>query len=179
MKLTYAVLLILCLGGCAANTDSGMNGSSARDREVNQSTAAAAEVVRPALFDKPLPWPVSSGSVVKQFGEHINPVLGTVTNNPGIDISVPVGSPVMSVAPGKVSMIESIPGYGNIVILEHENAVFSVYAHLSEVSMTKGDEVAAQQVIAMSGENSDGPRLHFEVWHQRQKQNPLLLLEQR
>ncbi|MCZ7556756.1 MAG: M23 family metallopeptidase [Bacteroidia bacterium] len=179
MKLTYAVLLILCLGGCAANTDTGMNGSSARERDVNGNTAATADIARPALFDKPLPWPVSSGSVVKQFGDQINPVLGTVTHNPGIDISVPVGSPVMSVAPGKVSLIESIPGYGNIVILEHDNAVFSVYAHLSEISLTKGDAVAAQQVIAMSGESIDGPGLHFELWHQRQKQNPLLLLEQR
>ena len=181
MKPIFAVILMLCFAGCASMYDMEMDESAASTSASVASVAAAsnADDGAPALFEKPLPWPVAEGTVIKTFGENIHPSLGTVTTNPGIDIAVSYGSPVKSVAPGRVALIESIAGYGKIVIVEHANAVFSVYAHLSEIRFSKGDEVAAEQVIATSGQNSDGPLLHFELWHQRQKQDPLLLLAQR
>ncbi len=126
-----------------------------------------------------LPWPVSQGAVVEFFGENVNPTLGTVTISPGIDIAAPIGSPVKTVADGTVSLEDFIPGYGSLLIVEHEGGFFSVYAHLSQINAKKGQKVKAGQVIAKSGEGISGPRLHFELWYKRQKQNPLSWLTKR
>jgi murein DD-endopeptidase MepM/ murein hydrolase activator NlpD len=181
MKLIFTVFFLLCLGGCSANLDTATddNGDASASSIANIPNSEGAGATSPMLFRQPLPWPVSEGVIVKGFGEHVNPTLGTVTTNPGIDIAVPVGTPVKAIASGKIAMIESIAGYGSIVIVEHEDAVFSVYAHLSEIHLAEGDEVIAEEVIAASGKGTNGPQLHFELWHKRQVQDPLRLLDQR
>ena len=126
-----------------------------------------------------LPWPVSQGAVVGFFGENVNPTLGTVTISPGIDIAAPLGSAVRAVADGKVALVEFIAGYGSLVIVEHEGGFFTVYAHLSQINVRKDQNVTAGQVIAKSGDGISGPRLHFELWYKRQKQNPLSWLAKR
>jgi murein hydrolase activator len=126
-----------------------------------------------------LPWPVPQGAVVGFFGENLNPSTGTVTVSPGIDIAAPLGSSVRSVADGKVAMVEFIAGYGSLVIIEHADGFFTVYAHLSRISVKKDQKVKAGQEIAKSGEGISGPRLHFELWYKRQKQDPLQWLSKR
>lgn len=126
-----------------------------------------------------LPWPVAQGAVVESFGEHVNPRLGTVTISNGIDIALPVGSQVRSVADGTVSMISFIAGFGNLLIVSHDDGFMTVYAHLSEILVRKDKRVTAGQVIARSGEGVSGPRLHFELWYKRLKQDPLHWLTKR
>lgn len=126
-----------------------------------------------------LPWPVSQGSIVESFGEHINPRLGTVTINNGIDIATPVGTQIRSVADGTVALSSFVAGFGNLLIIGHDDGFLSVYAHLSEVLVRKDKKVVAGQVIARSGEGDSGPRLHFELWYERTKQNPLSWLAKR
>ena len=126
-----------------------------------------------------LPWPVAQGAVVETFGEHVNPKHGTVTISPGIDIAVPAGSAVRSVADGTVTMISYIAGFGNLMIISHEDGFFSVYAHLSEILVRRDQKVKAGQSIARSGESVSGPRLHFELWYNRIKQDPLNWLAKR
>ena len=126
-----------------------------------------------------LPWPVSQGAVVESFGEHVNPRLGTVTISPGIDIAVPSGSEVRSVADGTVNMISYIAGFGNLMIVAHDDGFRTVYAHLSEILVRRDKKVKAGQAIARSGESVSGPRLHFELWYNRLKQDPLNWLAKR
>lgn len=126
-----------------------------------------------------LPWPVSQGAVVESFGEHVNPRLGTVTISPGIDIAVPSGSEVRSVADGTVNMISYIAGFGNLMIVAHDDGFYTVYAHLSEILVRRDKKVSAGQAIARSGESVSGPRLHFELWYNRLKQDPLNWLAKR
>lgn len=126
-----------------------------------------------------LPWPVSQGAVVESFGEHVNPRLGTVTISPGIDIAVPSGSEVRSVADGTVNMISYIAGFGNLMIVAHDDGFYTVYAHLSEILVRRDKKVKAGQAIARSGESVSGPRLHFELWYNRLKQDPLNWLAKR
>jgi septal ring factor EnvC (AmiA/AmiB activator) len=119
-----------------------------------------------------LRWPVSEGAVVARFGNQVHPTLRTVTQNTGIDISVPPGSPVTAVAEGEVSTITWLPSYGNLVIVNHFGGFRTVSTHLSEIAVTEGQRVKEGDLLGSSGESLDGPRLHFEVWKDREKQNP-------
>ena len=119
-----------------------------------------------------LRWPVIHGSVQSRFGNQIHPVLKTVTQNTGIDIATPVGSDVLAVADGEVAVLSFIPGFGNVLILNHYNGYRTVYAHLSDVSVTESQRITEGMVIAKSGDTVAGAILHFEIWKEREKQNP-------
>jgi septal ring factor EnvC (AmiA/AmiB activator) len=119
-----------------------------------------------------LPWPVNEGAVVAHFGNHTHPTLKTVTHNPGIDISVRPGTPVLAVADGRVARIWWLVSYGNLIIIDHGGGYRTIYAHLADIRVNEGQEVREGEIIATSGETLDGSRLHFEVWKERDKQNP-------
>jgi murein DD-endopeptidase MepM/ murein hydrolase activator NlpD len=119
-----------------------------------------------------LRWPVSEGKVVARFGPQTHPKLKTVTQNIGIDIAVKAGTPVTAVAEGQVATIWWLPSYGNLIILDHYNGYRTIYTHLEDIDVTEGQKVKEGDVIGESGESLDGPRLHFEVWKDHEKQNP-------
>lgn len=123
-----------------------------------------------------LRWPVSQGVVVAKFGNQVHPRLKTITTNTGIDIQVKPGSPVSSVAEGEVSTILWYPSYGNLLIINHYSGYRTVYTHLADIAVTEGQKVTEGERIGTSGDAIDGPRLHFEVWKEREKQNPELWL---
>ncbi len=119
-----------------------------------------------------LRWPVSEGSIVAHFGNQQHPTLKTITQNTGIDIAVKAGSAVSAVAEGEISKIWWLPGYGNIIIINHYGGYRTIYTHLSEIKIVEGQKVKEGDIIAESGEALNGPRLHFEIWKDREKQNP-------
>lgn len=139
----------------------------------------------PALdFDRlkgRLRWPVANGTITKEgkFGKHIHPDLKTVTQNTGIDIQTRAGSNVFAVADGEVAALSFIPGFGNILIINNYSGFHTEYAHLSDITVSKSDKVTEGEVIAHSGESVDGSLLHFEIWKERDKQNPELWLAKR
>lgn len=97
----------------------------------------------------------------------------------GLDIAVPVGTPVRAAAGGVVSFSGVQGGYGNIVIIDHGNGVETRYAHLSRNVVSKGQRVARGELIAYSGNTgqSTGPHLHFEIRQRGQSVNPELYLK--
>jgi murein hydrolase activator len=119
-----------------------------------------------------LRWPVLHGSVQSRFGNQVHPVLKTITQNTGIDIATPVGSNVLAVADGEVAVLSFIPGFGNVLILNHYNGYRTVYAHLSDISVRESQRIKEGMVIAKSGDTVAGAILHFEIWKEREKQNP-------
>jgi len=123
-----------------------------------------------------LRWPVVQGRIAAHFGHQQHPVLKTVTQNTGIDISVPPGTDVFAVAPGEVSTIWWLPSFGNLIILNHYNGYRTVYAHLSEIDVREGEKISEGTRIGKSGESLSGPMVHFEVWKYRDKQDPELWL---
>jgi len=125
------------------------------------------------------PWPVSSGSIASRYGRQVHPVLKTITQNAGIDIGVPFGSDVLAIAGGEVSIIKFIPGYGNVLILDHGGGYRTVYAHLSEIHVTETERIIEGQRIGTSGDTIAGAVLHFELWKDRDNQNPELWLLRR
>ncbi len=123
-----------------------------------------------------LPWPVKKGKLLNRFGENQHPVLKTISQNTGIDISVPAGTDVYSVSEGEVSTIWWLPSFGNLVIVNHNDGYRTVYAHLSEIEVSEGQNVSEGTRIGKSGDTINGPLVHFEVWKDREKQNPELWL---
>ncbi len=119
-----------------------------------------------------LPWPVNGGKVVAKFGEQENPVLKTVTLNYGIDIIVPENSQVKSVADGEVSRIFWLPSYGNLIIINNYNGLRTVYSHLADIFVKEGDKVKREEPVGAVGESLGGSILHFEVWLEKDKQDP-------
>src|SRR5262245_35253192 len=94
------------------------------------------------------------------------PRFCTHVRNDGIDISVPVGTAVRSVAKGRVDFAnDDYEGVGGMVVLNHGDGYYTIYSHLSDVSVSTGTEVQAGAVIGHSGETGSlkGPVLHFEV----------------
>lgn len=83
----------------------------------------------------------------------------------GLDYAVPVGTPVLAPAPGRVVFAQARIVTGLTLVLEHLPGLYSVYLHLSEFVARPGDLVAAGQVLAKSGNTglSTGPHLHFEL----------------
>jgi septal ring factor EnvC (AmiA/AmiB activator) len=112
-----------------------------------------------------LDWPVR-GEVVGHFGPETHPRFGTTIQNNGIDIKTDIGTPVRSVAKGRVEYTsDNYASFGPIVILNHGDGYFTLYAHLSEVLVSVGQEITPGQIIGRSGDTGSlkGPILHFEV----------------
>lgn len=89
----------------------------------------------------------------------------------GTDYAVPVGTPVSATAGGTVIEAGTLPGYGNVIIIDHGRGMTTRYAHLSRIGVAKGATVGAGDQIGLSGGargapgagNSQGPHLHYEV----------------
>lgn len=99
-------------------------------------------------------WPVA-GKVISQFTEQ----------SKGVDISGKLGQPVHASAPGRVLYSgDGIRGYGNLIIIKHNKAYVSVYAHNRELLVKEGQTVAQGQKIAeMGSADANQVKLHFEI----------------
>lgn len=122
-------------------------------------------------FSELFAWPVH-GPVISQFG-----VREGVQHN-GITIQAPAGSPVRSAADGKIGHVGAIPGYGNVVLIEHAKRLVTVYAHLQRIDAEAGKPAKQGQVIGTVGSSgrADTPSLYFEVRSRSQPRNPLFFL---
>lgn len=116
-------------------------------------------------FIKPI-----EGKITSDFGYRVAPTKGASTGHSGIDIAVPVGTPVKSIADGTVVAANGgMRGYGNGVFIDHGiingKHVVSEYGHLSEFGVKVGDKVKAGQIVAKSGNTgiSTGPHLHITI----------------
>jgi murein DD-endopeptidase MepM/ murein hydrolase activator NlpD len=104
-------------------------------------------------------WPVR-GRIISSFG----PRNGQ--QNDGIDLSVPEGTSVKAADDGVVAYAgNELKGYGNLVLVRHQNGYVTAYAHASELMVKRGDAVKRGQIIARSGQtgNVTAPQLHFEI----------------
>jgi septal ring factor EnvC (AmiA/AmiB activator) len=124
-------------------------------------TAPAATLpLRP--FRGALPWP-ADGVLSARFVRRAPGTAGPATLN-GIELSLPEGHPVHAVHDGTVAFADPFTGYGNLVIVDHGDAAYSLYGHLSSVSVKKGDRVDAATMVGLAGRNPSGnPALYFEL----------------
>jgi murein DD-endopeptidase MepM/ murein hydrolase activator NlpD len=173
--------LITALAGGAANaaerSDTAEYGLSMAELAQMQrwpSVSAASQRFVPstrgqARFVLPL-----KGRITTPFGERGN--LWKLGYHPGLDLAVPIGTPIRAVEDGVV--LEAEPagdgGYGHYVKLDHGNGLHSLYGHMSTLNVEVGDQIAAGQVIGRSGNTgfSTGPHLHLEIRRNGEKLDP-------
>lgn len=118
--------------------------------------------------------PPVEGDVVRPFGRFTHPEFGTVTFNTGLDIECRKGSPVRTVARGKVEYASTLPGYGNCIIINHGGGYYTLYAHASRIFVEQGEQVEPKQVIAETGAGASGEStpLHFEIRKSKKALDP-------
>jgi murein DD-endopeptidase MepM/ murein hydrolase activator NlpD len=110
------------------------------------------------------------GIISSKVGLRNDPFDGLVRNHKGVDIAIAEGTPVKPVAPGIITYSGTRGGYGNIVIVEHEGGMTTLYAHNNTNLVATGDHIDKQTTIALTGSTgrSTGPHLHFEAWSEGQ-----------
>jgi len=119
-----------------------------------------------------LNWPIKQGKVGRGFGENKNDKTNTITLNYGIDFEARGDKEVYAVAEGIVSAIEWIPGYGSVVIITHRDNYRTVYGHLTDINVLESNKVVTGDLIGKVNESLEGSILHFEIWNERNYQNP-------
>ncbi|MGQ0665720.1 MAG: murein hydrolase activator EnvC family protein [Nitrospiraceae bacterium] len=127
-----------------------------------------------------LPWP-ADGQVVSFFGRQKHPTFNTYVQRKGIEIRTTEGSFIHAVMPGTVVYADWLKGYGLVIILDHANGFFSLYAHASKILAKVGEEVAEGHAIGetgdtgMIGENT----LYFELREGAEPVDPMHWLAKR
>lgn len=146
-----------------------------RERVARVETDSASDAVSPAStsnstavagFSK-LRWPVT-GRVIGGFGPRPDG-----THNDGVNLAAPLGTDIHAAESGVVAYAgDELKGYGNLVLLRHDNGWVTAYAHADEILVKRGDRIRRGQVIAKAGRTGqvDQPQVHFEL---RQGQKPV------
>jgi murein DD-endopeptidase MepM/ murein hydrolase activator NlpD len=133
------------------------------DREQLQESvevAAVAQIVKRGTKSKPTyMYPVTNWTVTSTFGYRWGRL------HAGTDVGVPVGTTVRASRAGQVITAGWVGGYGNCVMIDHGDGVWTVYGHLNEITTSVGSYVNQGDQIALSGNTgrSTGPHLHFEI----------------
>lgn len=171
--------------GVKAPPVSRSGGSVARNTDV-PATSMRAVAIRAALpgaskryeqgASVPAHWPLDVPGFVTR-GQIRPGVLDE--SHPGIDIAVPVGTPVRASGGGTVTQAGYDPDYGLFVLLRHPSGYETMYGHTSRLLAAEGDEVQAGQVIGLSGNSgrSTAPHLHFEIRRDGKSVDPLDLVK--
>lgn len=116
----------------------------------------------------------SAAPIKKGSGQLIYPINGTFTSSfgsrwgrlhAGIDVAIPIGTPLRAADGGRVAIAGTVSGYGNYTCIQHSASMSTCYAHQDAIGVTVGQTVAQGQIIGRTGNTgrSTGPHLHFEV----------------
>lgn len=169
----------------------GENGLNRVSREleltngiITNTTTKGIEELKPAISkimvygDKIVPnvgtrnwgWPTNQGYTISStYGWRVDPIDGSRSLHTGLDIAgTGLGSPVYAADNGTVIKSEfNNAGYGNYIVINHNNGYYTSYAHMNQRVSDIGDTVAKGQIIGYVGSTgrSTGPHLHFEAWY--------------
>jgi murein DD-endopeptidase MepM/ murein hydrolase activator NlpD len=125
-------------------------------------------------------YPVNNRRITSNYGwreDPVNPVSGQMTFHRAVDLAGKMGDPVMAALKGTVLHVDNNRNLGNFIILKH-GEYQTLYAHLSAVSVKAGEQINQGQLIGKVGETgyTTGPHLHFEVFRNGNRVNPLEVL---
>jgi murein DD-endopeptidase MepM/ murein hydrolase activator NlpD len=123
-------------------------------------------------------WP-GRGPISSWFGYRADPFTGVRRYHAGIDIVVPLGTPIKAAMDGVVADAGYNGNYGNYVILNHGDGMQTLYGHLTSYSVRPGQRLAQGSILGLSGNTgySTGPHLHFGVYRGGVAVDPLKVLK--
>ena len=138
-------------------------------REGRFYDAAGDGVVREGLI-APVP-----GAISSRYGMRRHPILGYRRMHGGVDFRARSGTPIYAATDGTVNYAGRNGGYGNFVRIRHAGGLATGYAHMSRIAVRNGESVRRGQVIGYVGSTglSTGPHLHYEMYRNGQKIDPL------
>lgn len=138
----------------------GIQGIKSRDEVAfNATNGSSAELYKEVFLHNSLNTPIR-GILTSTFGEQREGY-----NHKGIDLAANMGTPIEAALDGTVYFSGIANGYGNVVMIRHENNLETIYAHCNTLNVSTGQNVTRGQVIAEVGNTGDstGPHLHFEI----------------
>jgi len=114
------------------------------------------------------------GRISCPFGPRIHPIKGHKEIHLAIDIAADRGVPIKASAAGEVILASWQPGYGKLVVIEHNWGFMTRYGHCSSIIVEQGQKIKKGQIIAYVGSTgyATAPHLHYEVWKNSVAQNP-------
>ncbi len=124
---------------------------------------------RKGSLDRPV-----QGRLARRYGMHRDAATGTQTDNPGCDYRCEPGAEVRLVHPGQVVRVTWLPGFGNTVLVDHGHGAISVYSKLESVIELPEQVLPAGTVIGRAGsfDEAGAGSVHFELWLERESQDP-------
>jgi murein DD-endopeptidase MepM/ murein hydrolase activator NlpD len=127
------------------------------------------------LNDVPLQEPIQTNYISSKFGKRLDPFLKISKDHHGVDLVGPYMARIYAPARGKVVFVGTKQGYGKTIIIEHQNDIRTVYAHLHSFSVKPGEEVKRGDVIGVQGNTgrSTGHHLHYEILQGKQRYDPM------
>ena len=118
------------------------------------------------------------GKVTSDFGFRTHPITGEQSCHTGLDIAAAMGTPVAAAYSGTVLETGETSGRGKYIRLQHGDTMQTLYCHLSQIDVSKGDTIRAGVPIGLVGSTgmSTGPHLHFELWIDGVRCDPVYVL---
>ena len=119
-------------------------------------------------------WPVK-GELTGVFGKTRHPEFSAEVFRKGIDIEAPMGEQIKAVERGKVVFADRFAGYGKMIIIDHGDRFYTIYAHLSEILKKNGDGVSRGETVGLVGDSDSlaGAKLYFEMRKDGRSIDPL------
>ena len=175
------IIVLCCLMIVSCTPSPRYRGSSGKPADKPQSTARDEEPDHKDL-DIVLRNPLGGaggGKINSMFGMRTHPSYGTQEFHNGVDFEAETGDAVYAAADGKVTYAGRQKGYGKVIIIDHGKDISSVYAHLAETAVRKGEHVKSGQNIGKVGVsgNATGSHLHFELRRSGKAVDPLDYME--
>jgi septal ring factor EnvC (AmiA/AmiB activator) len=118
-----------------------------------------------------LPWPVE-GPVVRTFGRHYLAKYSTYTVCNGLRFAAPGQTPVVAVFPGVVAYAQHFKGYGNMVVIDHGNGVYSLAAGLATILVRLDQRVSMGTKLGLASPPADDGNVYFEIRNGESPQDP-------
>jgi len=156
------------------NTSSSTKATAASNKAIKEISNNVALSSNFANNMGKLPWPVSKGRISQHFGKQPHPVLkGVYVENLGVDIVTVAGEQIKSVFAGKVLTVAQVPGMNYVVMIQHGESFFTVYAKLKSVNVTTGQQVQRNEILGeVYTDRSNTSELQFQIWRNEQKLDP-------
>ena len=123
--------------------------------------------------------PINGARLSSGYGMRKHPILGYNKKHQGVDFAAPIGTPIMAAGTGHIEFVGNNGGAGKYIRIKHMNGYKTAYAHLSKYAsgINKNTKVKQGQTIGYVGSTglSTGPHLHYEVWFNGKRINPMTM----
>ncbi len=173
----FALLLFtLLVSSSVFAADPNRNENTTNVTVAASASDATTNIQRPPTITTPTNVPLlSAGVLTSSYGSRVHPVSGKRKQHKGIDVSLPMGTPIYAPADGNVIFSGWKRGYGYVVQIDHNNGYVTLFAH-NKVNLVKlGDIVTSASIIARVGATgvATGPHIHFEISFHGKQVNPI------